>query len=174
MTFNGWLQIALYCAIIILLVKPFGGYMTRVFTGERTFLSPVLGPVERVFYRLCGVDEKREQNWVELCRRDADVQPGRLPEPLCADAPAGASAVQSAGQAAVEPGLAFNTAVSFVTNTNWQSYVPRDDHELSRPDGRAHGAQFRLGRDRHRARRRADPRLRAPLGRRRSAISGSI
>ena len=50
MTANGWIQIALFCAIVILLVKPFGGYMTRVFTGERTFLSPVLRPVERGIY----------------------------------------------------------------------------------------------------------------------------
>ena len=64
MTFNGWFQIALFCAIIILLVKPFGGYITRVFAGERTLLSPVLGPVERGFYRLGGVDERSEQNWV--------------------------------------------------------------------------------------------------------------
>src|SRR5260370_35269724 len=64
MTFNGWLQIALYCVMIVLLVKPLGGYMTRVFTGERIFLSPVLGPLERVFYRLSGVDERRDQNWL--------------------------------------------------------------------------------------------------------------
>src|ERR1700754_973760 len=64
MTLNGWLQIAFFCVIIVLLVKPLGGYMTRVFMGERTFLSPVLGPVERVFYELSGVDEKSEQNWV--------------------------------------------------------------------------------------------------------------
>src|SRR4030088_3010377 len=64
MTFNGWLQIALFCAVIVLLVKPFGGYMTRVFTGERTFLSPVLRPVERPIYGLSGVDEGAEQHWV--------------------------------------------------------------------------------------------------------------
>src|SRR5260370_35974320 len=64
MTFNGWLQIALYGAVIVLLVKPFGGYMTRVFTGEHTFLSPALGPVERLFYRLSGVDERSDQNWL--------------------------------------------------------------------------------------------------------------
>jgi K+-transporting ATPase ATPase A chain len=56
MTLNGWLQIALYCVVVTLLVKPFGAYMTRVFAGERSFLSPVLGPLERGIYRLCGVD----------------------------------------------------------------------------------------------------------------------
>ena len=64
MTFNGWLQIALYCVIVTALVKPFGGYMTRVFTGERTVLSPVIGPVERFCYRLSGVDERGDQHWV--------------------------------------------------------------------------------------------------------------
>ena len=64
MTFDGWIQIALYGVVIVLLIKPFGGYMTRVFSGERTFLSPVLGPVERVFYRLSGVDERSDQNWL--------------------------------------------------------------------------------------------------------------
>ena len=64
MTFDGWIQIALFCVVITLLVKPLGGYMTRVFAGERTFLSPVLGPVERGLYRLSGVDERAEQNWL--------------------------------------------------------------------------------------------------------------
>src|SRR6476659_5647238 len=64
MTLNGWLQIALFCAAVVALVKPLGWYMTRVFTGERTFLSPVLRPVEATFYALGGVDEKREQHWL--------------------------------------------------------------------------------------------------------------
>jgi potassium-transporting ATPase potassium-binding subunit len=124
MTFDGWIQIALYGAVIVLLIKPFGGYMTRVFTGERTFLSPVLVPVERAFYRLSGVDEKSDQNWLTyavgmllfslvgfislyvLVRFQA-----LLP-------------FNPAGQSTVEQGLAFNTAMSFDTNTNWQSYVP--------------------------------------------------
>jgi potassium-transporting ATPase potassium-binding subunit len=62
MTLNGWIQIAIYCAIIIALVKPLGWYMTRVFNGERTLLSPVLRPVEVGLYRLGGVDETREQD----------------------------------------------------------------------------------------------------------------
>src|SRR5262245_66397161 len=64
MTFDGWIQIALFGVVVVLLVKPLGGYMTRVFSGERTFLSPVLGPIERGFYRLSGVDERVDQNWV--------------------------------------------------------------------------------------------------------------
>src|SRR5262245_26031203 len=63
MTLAGWMQILLFCAIIIALAKPLGAYMTRVFEGERTFLSPVLNPVERVFYTLSGIDPKTDQRW---------------------------------------------------------------------------------------------------------------
>src|SRR5450432_28787 len=64
MTLIGWFQILLYCAIVVALVKPLGGYMTRVFNGERTILSPILGPVEATLYGLSGVDAKREQSWL--------------------------------------------------------------------------------------------------------------
>jgi K+-transporting ATPase ATPase A chain len=125
MTFNGWLQIALYCVVIVLLVKPFGGYMTRVFTGERTFLSPVLGPLERVFYRLSGVDERGDQNWLAYA---VSMLLFSLAGFISLYALMRLQAVlpyfNPAGQPAVEEGLAFNTAMSFDTNTNWQSYVP--------------------------------------------------
>src|SRR5262249_11355295 len=64
MTVIGWIQILLYCAIVVAIVPFLGGYMTRVFNGERTFLSPVLRPVEIVLYRIGGVDERREQHWL--------------------------------------------------------------------------------------------------------------
>ena len=64
MTANGWLQIALFSVIVIAITRPLGGYMTRVFAGERTFLWPVLRPVERAVYWCCGVDEKEEQHWL--------------------------------------------------------------------------------------------------------------
>src|SRR5215469_5236301 len=64
MTVIGWIQIILYCAIIVALVPVLGAYMTRVFNGEHTFLSPVLRPVERTLYAMAGVDERREQTWV--------------------------------------------------------------------------------------------------------------
>ena len=64
MTLQGWAQIALYVLVIILITRPIGGYMTRVFNGERTLFSPVLRPVERLLYRASGVDETREQSWV--------------------------------------------------------------------------------------------------------------
>ena len=64
MTLNGWIQIALYCVIIIALTRPFGGYMTRVFNGERTLLSPLFRPVERLFYSISGVRENEDQHWL--------------------------------------------------------------------------------------------------------------
>jgi K+-transporting ATPase ATPase A chain len=125
MTFNGWFQIALFCVVVVLLVKPIGGYMTRVFTGERTFLSPVLGPLERIFYRLSGVDERTDQNWLAYA---VSMLLFSLAGFISLYALMRLQAVlpyfNPAGQPAVEEGLAFNTAMSFDTNTNWQSYVP--------------------------------------------------
>ena len=124
MTFDGWIQIALFCAVIVLITKPFGSYMTRVFAGERTLLSPVLGPLERLFYRLSGVDEKSEQSWLVYA---VAMLLFNLIGFLSLYALMRLQAVlpfNPAGQAAVEESLAFNTALSFDTNTNWQSYVP--------------------------------------------------
>ena len=122
MTLIGWIQIALFCLIIVALAAPVGGYMTRVFKGERTFLSPVLKPVETGLYRVAGVDESSEQHWltytiamllfhvggffiIYLLMRWQQFLP-----------------FNPAGQSAVSPELSFNTAISFITNTNWQNY----------------------------------------------------
>jgi len=124
MTINGWLQIAFFCVLLLLITRPFGGYMTRVFNGERTPLSPVLRPVERGIYRLCGVDEHEEQHWVSyaiamLAFTFAGFVTLYGLQRLQAMLP-----FNPAGQTAVDQDLAFNTSVSFITNTNWQSYVP--------------------------------------------------
>ena len=124
MTFNGWLQIALFCAVIVVLVKPFGGYMTRVFGGERTFLSPVLGPLERIFYRLSGVDERSDQNWLAYAVSMLLFSLVGFASLYALMRFQAMLPFNPAGQSAVEEGLAFNTAMSFNTNTNWQSYVP--------------------------------------------------
>ena len=124
MTFDGWIQIALFCVVIVLITKPFGGYMTRVFTGERTLLSPVLGPIERLFYRLSGVYEKSEQSWLVYA---VAMLLFNLVGFLSLYALMRLQALlpfNPAGQGPVEESLAFNTALSFDTNTNWQSYVP--------------------------------------------------
>src|SRR5712675_1958853 len=124
MTFDGWLQIALYCAVVVLLMKPFGGYMTRVFSGERTFLSPVLGPVERVFYRLSGVDERSDQNWLTYAVSMLLFSLMGFVSLYALMRFQALLPFNPAGQSTVEESLAFNTAMSFDTNTNWQSYVP--------------------------------------------------
>ncbi len=124
MTVNGWLQIALFAALIILIVKPLGYYMTRVFSGERTFLSPVLAPVERGIYRLCGVDERREQSWVVYAVAMLLFSLAGFLSLYALMRLQALLPFNPAGQSAVEQGLAFNTAMSFDTNTNWQSYVP--------------------------------------------------
>jgi K+-transporting ATPase ATPase A chain len=122
MTLVGWLQIFLFCAIVVALVKPLGGYMTRVFNGERTFLTPVFRPVERGLYALAGVDEKREQHWLTYTVAMLFFHVGGF---LILYALMRTQAVlpfNPAGQSNVPPDLSFNTAVSFITNTNWQNY----------------------------------------------------
>src|SRR6185369_10530939 len=128
MTANGWLQILFFFVVILLVTKPLGIFMAHVFNREKTFLDPVLRPVERVIYKLTGVDEKREMHWTEyatamllfsavslvllyLLQRlqgHLPFNPQQLP------------GVDSPNFSA----SAFNTAASFTTNTNWQSYVP--------------------------------------------------
>jgi K+-transporting ATPase ATPase A chain len=122
MTANGWFQIGFYLLVIFLLTKPVGIFMTRVFNREKTFLDPVLRPIEKVVYRLTGVDEKHEMRWteyaiamllfsgvsmallyvIERTQKWLPFNPQKFPN--------------------VEPGLAFGTAASFTTNTNWQAY----------------------------------------------------
>jgi potassium-transporting ATPase potassium-binding subunit len=124
MTANGWIQIAIFSLIVLLITRPLGGYMAKIFKGERTFLSPLLRPLERLIYRLGGVREDVDQHWTiyavamllfslagfitlyALQRLQAVLpfNPQHLP--------------------AVGGHLALNTSISFVTNTNWQSYTP--------------------------------------------------
>src|SRR6202795_3422318 len=122
MTANGWLQIIVYLAVILAVTKPVVVFMTRVFSRERTFLDPVLRPIERLLYRLTLVDEEHEMRWTEyafsmllfsgvsmlvlyLIERTQQMLPWN-PQKF----------------AAVGPDLAFNTAASFTPNTNWQNY----------------------------------------------------
>ncbi len=122
MTANGWFQIGFFLLVVFLITKPLGVFMTRVFSREKTFLDPILRPIERLVYRLTGVDEKREMRWteyaiamllfsgvsmgllyfIERTQKWLPLNPQKFPN--------------------VEPGLAFGTAASFTTNTNWQVY----------------------------------------------------
>jgi potassium-transporting ATPase potassium-binding subunit len=124
MTSNGWLQIALFGVIVIAITRPFGGYMTRVFAGERTFLSPVLRPLERLVYWCCGVDETQEQSWRTYAVSMVFFGVAGFVTLYALQRLQWYLPFNPQGQAGVEQVLAFNTAVSFVTNTNWQSYVP--------------------------------------------------
>ena len=124
MTANGWIQIAIYSALVIALVKPLGAYMTRVFAGERTFLSPVLQPAERAIYRICGVDENQEQHWVIYAIAMLLFSAGGFVALYALQRLQGVLPFNPQGQTAIEQSSAFNTSVSFVTNTNWQSYTP--------------------------------------------------
>jgi K+-transporting ATPase ATPase A chain len=123
MTANGLLQIAFFCVVIIALTKPLGAYMTRLFAGEAIFLSPILRPVERAIYRLCGINAREDQHWsvyaiamllfngagfvlLYALMRIQDLLP-----------------LNPQGFGAVPADLSLNTAISFVTNTNWQNYA---------------------------------------------------
>src|SRR3989442_1713140 len=122
MTANGWFQIGLYLFVIFLVTKPLGVFMARVFNREKTFLDPILRPIERLVYRLTGVDQKHEMRWteyaiamllfssvsmallyrIERTQKWLPFNPQEFPN--------------------VEPGLACGTAASFTTSTNWQAY----------------------------------------------------
>jgi potassium-transporting ATPase potassium-binding subunit len=123
MTANGWFQILLFLALIFLITKPLGIFMTRVFNREKTFLDPVLRPVEKLLYRLTGVDENHEMRWTEyavsmLLFSSVTMLVLYLIQRLQQFLPWNPQHF-----AAVGPDLAFNTAASFTTNTNWQNYV---------------------------------------------------
>ena len=124
MTNNGWFQILFFLLVVLAITKPLGAFMTRVFNREKTLLDPLLRPIEKLVYRLTGVDETKEMRWteyagamlffsgitmfltylIERVQNHLPLNPQHLP--------------------AVAPDLAFNTAASFTTNTNWQAYVP--------------------------------------------------
>ena len=124
MTVNGWLQIAIFGAIVVGVTPALGWYLTRVVSGGWTPLSPLLRPIERLVYRCCGVDENEDQSWRHYALSlvlfgAAGFVTLYLLQRLQWFLP-----FNPQGQRGVEPVLAFNTAVSFVTNTNWQSYSP--------------------------------------------------
>ncbi|HXA82139.1 MAG TPA: potassium-transporting ATPase subunit KdpA [Methylomirabilota bacterium] len=124
MTGNGWFQILLFLGVVLLLTKPLGTFLYRVYERKPTFLDPVLRPIERLIYRVCGIDDTKETGWkdygismllfsgvslfllylIERTQQWLPLNPQKLPD--------------------LAPDLAWNTAVSFTTNTNWQSYVP--------------------------------------------------
>ena len=122
MTVIGWVQILLYCAILIAIVPPLGAYITRVFGGERTFLAPILRPVEVAIYKVAGVNERNEQHAVTYTIAMLLFHVGGFLILYVLMRVQAGLPFNPAEQSAVAPDLSFNTAVSFITNTNWQNY----------------------------------------------------
>src|SRR5262250_1166890 len=122
MTVIGWFQILLYCAIVVALVLPLGAYMTHVFNGERSWLTPVLRPVEVALYRVGGIDEVREQHWLTYTVAMLLFHVGGFLILYVLMRTQALLPFNPAEQSAVAEDLSFNTAVSFITNTNWQNY----------------------------------------------------
>jgi K+-transporting ATPase ATPase A chain len=124
MSANGWLQFALFCVILLATVRPVGVYLARVLEGERTWLSPLLRPFERLIYKLCGVNDAEEMNWREYAFAALGFSAVSLLVTYLIERAQAHLPFNPQGIANVGPDLAWSTAASFTTNTNWQSYTP--------------------------------------------------
>ena len=124
MNSNAIIQIALFSLIIIAISVPLGLYMARVFAGERTFLDPVLVPAERFIYRLCGVEPATEQTWIEYATSLLLFSLVGMVVLYALQRLQGLLPLNPQGLGAISTDSSFNTAASFITNTNWQSYTP--------------------------------------------------
>ena len=124
MTLNGWLQIALFMAAVLFLAQPMGTYMAAVFEHRRTFLDPVLGPCERLLYRMTGVDPAEEMRWSQYAFAMLTFSAATLALTYLVERLQHVLPLNPQHFRGVESALALNTAISFTTNTNWQSYVP--------------------------------------------------
>jgi K+-transporting ATPase ATPase A chain len=124
MSIAGWLQIILVLALVVAAALPLGGYIVRVLAGEHNFLSPVLAPVERGFYRAAGVDARKEQGWLAYTMAMLIFSLFHLLVLYAMQRLQNHLPIDPQGFDPVAPDLAFNTSMSFVTNTNWQNYVP--------------------------------------------------
>jgi K+-transporting ATPase ATPase A chain len=124
MTANGWLQFAVFFAVLLLLMRPLGLYIARVLEGGKTFLDPLLRPVERLLYRVCGIQADQEMAWQQYAIAMLVFSFVSLLLTYVIERAQALLPWNPQHLAGVAPALAFNTAVSFTTNTNWQSYVP--------------------------------------------------
>jgi len=124
MSANGWLQFGIYSIVLLLTVRPVGTYLARVLEGERTWLDPVLRPIERLIYRLCLVNAKSEMNWRQYAYALLGFSAVSLVVTYVIERLQNLLPLNPQGLAAINPNLAWNTAASFTTNTNWQSYSP--------------------------------------------------
>jgi K+-transporting ATPase ATPase A chain len=124
MSANGWLQFVIFCLILLASVRPVGLYLARVLEGQRTWLDPVLRPIERLIYKLCGVKANEEMNWREYAFAVLGFSAVSMLLTYAIERLQAFLPLNPQGLAAVGPDLAWNTAASFTTNTNWQSYSP--------------------------------------------------
>src|SRR5947209_16658218 len=122
MTYRGFLQLAVFFAALLAVTKPLGVYMTRLFAGERTFLHPILRPVERLIYRICKIDEGEEQRWTAYTAAVLVWSFAGMLLLYALERLQGILPWNPQHFAGVAPALAWNTAASFTTNTNWQAY----------------------------------------------------
>src|SRR6201989_1824476 len=123
MTLNGWFQILSFLLLVLLVTKPLGVFMTRVFNRDRTFMDPVLRPVERLLYRVTGVDENHEMRWTEYAIAMLLFSVVSMIMLYLMQRLQGYLPFNPQKFGAVKPAhVAFNTAASFTTNTNWQPY----------------------------------------------------
>jgi len=122
MSANGWFQIGFFLLVIFLITKPLGVFLARVFSSEKTFLDPVLRPIERLIYRLTGIDEKHEMRWTEYAVAMLLFSSVSMALLYVLERVQKFLPLNPQKFANLEPGLAFGTAASFTTNTNWQAY----------------------------------------------------
>ncbi len=124
MSANGWLQFGIYSIVLLLTVRPMGIYLACVLEGERTWIDPVLRPIECMIYRLCAVNSETEMNWRQYASALLGFSGVSLVFTYALERLQSLLPLNPQGLAAVSPDLAWNTAVSFTTNTNWQFYAP--------------------------------------------------
>jgi potassium-transporting ATPase potassium-binding subunit len=124
MTANGWLQFAVFFAVLLLLMRPLGLYIARVLEGGKTFLDPLLRPVERLLYRVCGIQADQEMTWQQYSIALLIFSVVSLLLTYLIERAQALFPWNPQHLAGVAPATAFNTAASFTTNTNWQVYTP--------------------------------------------------
>ena len=174
MTGQGLLQLALYVVVLVALVKPLGAYMAAVFQGERTFMSPLLGPVERLIYRVSGVDPARESDWKRYALGVLLVNLLGFIAVYALQRTAGRAAPQPPGTRCGIARLVVQHGGQLCDEHQLAGVRRRSDHELPDADAGSRGAEFPVGGGWHRRADRVDPRLRAPRGGRDRQLLGRL
>ena len=159
MTANDWIQIVVYFVVLLALAVPLGHFMARVMSGEQTWLSRLGRPLERALYRFAGVAEDDEMTWTRYATALLVFSAACFAVVYLLQRLQGFLPANPAQFGAVSPALAFNTAVSFATNTNWQAYGGETTHELPHPGARPGSAELRFSGGWHRRGGGADARL---------------